>query len=379
MFELTPELAEIQSLVKEFVEKQVAPLAAEIDEQARLPRENVDALADLGFMGLCVPEEYGGAGLDDVAKNVVVIELAKGCASTAVVVALHYMVNDILIKYANEEQKQKYLPMACSGKLGCFCLTEPAAGTDAGALITKAEKDGSDYILNGLKCFITNAGPHEGDYFVVFALTDPEKKTHGGITAFIVDRDNPGLSIGKTEDKMGIRGSKTSEVILEDCRVPETAIIGKLGEGFKIAMASLDGGRIGIASQAVGIAEAALNEAVKYANERVQFGKPIAAKQGLQWYIAEMATKVEAAKLLVLQAADLRARGEKCSKQAAMAKYFAADTACFVTDLAVQIHGGYGYMKEYPVERMYRDARITRIYEGTSEVQKIVIARSVLG
>lgn len=378
MFELTDEQREVQNLVREFVEKQVAPLAAEIDEQARLPQENVDGLADLGFMGLTIPEEYGGAGLDEITKNLVVIELAKACASTAVVVGLHYLVSDIIMKFGNEEQKAKYLPMASEGKLGCFCLTEPGAGTDAGGLKTKAVKDGSDYVINGQKCFITNSGPHEGNHFIVIALTDPEKKTHGGMTAFMVDRDNPGLTIGKTEDKMGIRGSKTSEVILEDCRVPESAILGNIGDGFKIAMVGLDGGRIGIASQAAGIAEGALNEAVKYAKERVQFGKPIAKNQGLQWYIAEMATKVEAAKLLILQAADLRQRGENCTKAAAMAKFFAADTACFVTDLALQIHGGYGYIKDYPIERMYRDARITRIYEGTSEVQKIVIAREVL-
>ncbi len=378
MFQLTEEQKDIQKLIRDFAQKEIAPLAPEIDEQSRFPAETIQALADMGFMGLCVPEEYGGGGMDEVTKCLVIIELAKACASTAVIVDVHYLVSDIIMHMGNEEQKAKYLPLACEGKLGAFCLTEPGAGSDAGGLRTKAVKEGNDYIINGSKCFITNCGPDEGEFFVVIALTDPEKKTHGGMTAFLVDRDNPGLSVGKTEHKMGIHGSQTSEVILTDCRVPETAILGKIGDGFKIAMSGLDGGRIGIASQAVGIAEGALAEAVKYANQREQFGKPIARNQGLQWYIAEMATRAESAKLLVMEAAELREAGEPCTKVAAMAKWFAGEAACFVTDLALQIHGGYGYMKEYPIERMYRDARITRIYEGTSEVQKMVISRLVM-
>lgn len=378
MFKLTEEQQDIYNLIHTYAQEKVAPLAAEIDKEGRYPAENIAGLTEMGFMGLCIPEAYGGIGMDETTKCLVIIELAKACASTAVIVDVHYLVSDIIMTMGSEEQKQKYLPMAVEGKLGAFCLTEPGAGSDAGGLRTKAVKDGDDYILNGQKCFITNCGPNEGDYFVVIALTDPEKKTHGGMTAFLVDRDNPGLSIGKTEDKMGIKGSETSELILTDCRVPSSAILGKIGDGFKIAMIGLDGGRIGIASQAVGIAEGALDEAVKYASERQQFGKPIAAKQGLQWYIAEMATRTEAAKMLVFEAADLRERGEDVTKVAAMAKLFAGEAACFVTDLALQIHGGYGYMKDYAVERMYRDARITRIYEGTSEVQKMVIARSVM-
>ncbi len=378
MFKLTEEQQDIYNLIHTYAQEKVAPLAAEIDKEGRYPAENIAGLTEMGFMGLCIPEAYGGIGMDETTKCLVIIELAKACASTAVIVDVHYLVSDIIMTMGSEEQKQKYLPMAVEGKLGAFCLTEPGAGSDAGGLRTKAVKDGDDYILNGQKCFITNCGPNEGDYFVVIALTDPEKKTHGGMTAFLVDRDNPGLSIGKTEDKMGIKGSETSELILTDCRVPSSAILGKIGDGFKIAMIGLDGGRIGIASQAVGIAEGALDEAIKYANERQQFGKPIAAKQGLQWYIAEMATRTEAAKMLVFEAADLRERGEDVTKVAAMAKLFAGEAACFVTDLALQIHGGYGYMKDYAVERMYRDARITRIYEGTSEVQKMVIARSVM-
>lgn len=378
MFKLTEEQQEIYELIRTYSKEKVAPLAETIDKEGRYPAENIAGLTEMGFMGLCVPEAYGGIGMDETTKCLVIIELAKACASTAVIVDVHYLVTDIIMTMGSEEQKQKYLPMAVEGKLGAFCLTEPGAGSDAGGLRTKAVKDGDDYILNGQKCFITNCGPNEGDYFVVIALTDPEKKTHGGMTAFLVDRDNPGLSIGKTEEKMGIKGSETSELILTDCRVPSSAILGKIGDGFKIAMIGLDGGRIGIASQAVGIAEGALAEAVKYANEREQFGRPIGTKQGLQWYIAEMATRTEAAKMLVFEAADLRERGEDVTKVAAMAKLFAGEAACFVTDLALQIHGGYGYMKDYPVERMYRDARITRIYEGTSEVQKMVIARCVM-
>ena len=379
MFRLTEEQNEIVTLVRKYAKAKIAPLAETIDREGRFPRENIEGLTEMGFMGLCIPEEYGGIGMDEITKCMVIIELAKACASTAVIVDVHYLVSDIIMHMANEEQKAKYLPMAAEGKLGAFCLTEPGAGSDAGGLRTKAVKDGNDYILNGQKCFITNCGPNEGDFFVVIALTDTEKKTHGGMTAFLIDRDNPGLSIGKTENKMGIKGSETSELWLTDCRVPESAILGRIGDGFKIAMIGLDGGRIGIASQAVGIAEGALAEAVKYAGERVQFGRPIGVNQGLQWYIADMATRTEAAKMLVMEAADLRERGEDCTKVAAMAKLFAGEAACFVTDLSLQIHGGYGYMKDYAIERMYRDARITRIYEGTSEVQKMVIARSVIG
>ncbi|MBR2187965.1 MAG: acyl-CoA dehydrogenase family protein [Eubacterium sp.] len=379
MFQMTDDQRDIQNLAREFTEKEVAPIAAEIDVDGHFPQDTVDKLADLGFMGLCVPEEYGGCGMDSVAEALVVMELAKACASTAVICSLHYMVSDIILEKGTEEQKENYLSRASEGKLGCFCLTEPSAGTDAGGLKTTAVKDGDEYILNGTKCFITNAGPEQGDHFVVFALTDPEKKTHGGITAFLVDRDNPGLSIGKTEDKLGIRASKTSEVILEDCRVSESAILGELGEGFKIAMWGLDGGRIGIAAQAAGIAQGALAEAVNYANEREQFGKPLSRNQGLQWYIADMATRTEAARLLVLEAAQKRAdRDKDAGCTAAMAKLFAGEAACYVTDLALQIHGGYGFIKDYAIERMYRDARITRIYEGTSEAQKMVISRAVL-
>lgn len=378
MFELNESQKDIQDIVRQYAQEKVKPLAEEIDREGRYPAENINGLTEMGIMGINIPEAYGGAGMDELTKCLVIIELAKVCASTAVIVDVHYLVSDIIMSMGTEAQKAKYLSMAAEGKLGAFCLTEPGAGSDAGGLKTKAVKDGDDFILNGAKCFISNCGPHEGNHFVVIALTDPEKKTHGGMTAFLIDRDNPGLSIGKTEDKMGIRGSEVSELILTDCRVPADAILGKIGDGFKIAMIGLDGGRIGIASQAVGIAEGALEAGVKYAKEREQFGKPIAAKQGLQWYIADMATRLEAAKLLVYKAADLRERGEDVTTVAAMAKLYAGEAACYITDLALQIHGGYGYMKDYAIERMYRDARITRIYEGTSEVQKMVISRNII-
>lgn len=378
MFELNESQKDIQDIVRQYAQEKVKPLAEEIDREGRYPAENINGLTEMGIMGINIPEAYGGAGMDELTKCLVIIELAKVCASTAVIVDVHYLVSDIIMSMGTEAQKAKYLSMAAEGKLGAFCLTEPGAGSDAGGLKTKAVKDGDDFILNGAKCFISNCGPHEGNHFVVIALTDPEKKTHGGMTAFLIDRDNPGLSIGKTEDKMGIRGSEVSELILTDCRVPADAILGKIGDGFKIAMIGLDGGRIGIASQAVGIAEGALEAGVKYAKEREQFGKPIAAKQGLQWYIADMATRLETAKLLVYEAADLRERGEDVTTVAAMAKLYAGEAACYITDLALQIHGGYGYMKDYAIERMYRDARITRIYEGTSEVQKMVISRNII-
>ena len=378
MFELNEAQKDIQDIVRQYAQEKVKPLADTIDKEARYPAENIEGLTKMGVMGINIPELYGGSEMDELTKCLVIIELAKVCASTAVIVDVHYLVSDIILSMGTDAQKAKYLPMAVEGKLGAFCLTEPGAGSDAGGLKTKAVKDGDDYIINGAKCFISNCGPHEGNHFVVIALTDPEKKTHGGMTAFLIDRDNPGLSIGKTEDKMGIRGSEVSELILTDCRVSSDAILGKVGDGFKIAMIGLDGGRIGIASQAVGIASGALEAAVKYAKEREQFGKPIAAKQGLQWYLADMATRLEAAKLLGYEAADLRERGEDVTTVAAMAKLYAGEAACYVTDLALQIHGGYGYMKDYAIERMYRDARITRIYEGTSEVQKMVISRNVI-
>lgn len=379
MFTFTEEQQSIQEMVRDFAEKEIRPRADEIDKTGRFPSETIAQLAEMGVMGLNVPEQYGGAEMDEICKVLAISEVSRCCASTAEILAVHLLVNDIILHQGTEAQKEKWLPRACEGKLGAFCLTEPGAGSDAGGLRTKAVKDGEDYVLNGTKVFISNFGPEEGDHFVIIALTDPEKGTRGGMTAFLVGRDTPGLSLGKTEDKMGMRGAAVSELILEDCRVSADTIMGKVGDGFKVAMSGLDGGRIGIAAQAVGLAQGALEEGVRYSGQRVQFGRPINANQGLQWYIADMATRAEAARLLTLEAAAKRQAGDRdVSKHASMAKYYAAETACYVCDLALQLHGGYGYMKDYPIERMYRDARIMRIYEGTSEVQKIVISRAVI-
>ena len=377
-FKLTPDHEAIIADVKAFAKKEIAPLAAEIDSESKFPAEIIKKMAELGYMGINIPEEYGGSGLDDVYKVLVVREIAKYCASTAEILAVQSLVNDIIIRKGTEEQKQKYLPMVNEGKLGAFALTEAGAGSDAGAVRTKAISHGDNYIINGSKCFISNMGPEEGDFVILIALTDPSAGMKG-MSAIIVDRGTPGFSIGKVEDKMGIRGAAVSELIFEDCVVPKTNLVGKEGEGFKIAMSALDGGRIGIAAQALGIAEAAIEASVEYSKQRNQFGKPVSALQGIQWYLADMATRTEAAKLLILQAADMRSRGENVTKEAAMAKYYASENAVYVTDRAVQIHGGYGYMKDYPIERMYRDARITPLYEGTSEGQKVVISRAVIG
>ena len=377
-FKLTPDHEAIIADVKAFAKKEIAPLAAEIDSESKFPAEIIKKMAELGYMGINIQEEYGGSGLDDVYKVLVVREIAKYCASTAEILAVQSLVNDIIIRKGTEEQKKKYLPMVNEGKLGAFALTEAGAGSDAGAVRTKAISHGDNYIINGSKCFISNMGPEEGDFVILIALTDPSAGMKG-MSAIIVDRGTPGFSIGKVEDKMGIRGAAVSELIFEDCVVPKTNLVGKEGEGFKIAMSALDGGRIGIAAQALGIAEAAIEASVEYSKQRNQFGKPVSALQGIQWYLADMATRTEAAKLLILQAADMRSRGENVTKEAAMAKYYASENAVYVTDRAVQIHGGYGYMKDYPIERMYRDARITPLYEGTSEVQKMVISRAVIG
>ncbi|WP_177976442.1 acyl-CoA dehydrogenase family protein [uncultured Eubacterium sp.] len=378
MFELTEDQKAIQEMIRDYAEKEIKPKADDVDKTGAFPADTIAELAEMGVMGLNIPEEYGGVGMDEICKVLAISEIARCCASTAEIVAVHLLVNDIILNNATEEQKAKFLPQAVEGKLGAFCLTEPGAGSDAGGLRTKAVKDGDEYVINGTKCFISNFGPDEGNHFVIITLTDPEKGTRGGMTAFLLERGTPGLKLGKTENKMGMNGAAVSELILEDCRVPESAIMGKVGDGFKIAMSGLDGGRIGIASQAFGLAQGAMEEGIEYAKNRVQFGKPISANQGLQWYIADMATRVEAARLLTLQAAEIRSKGGNASKNASMAKYYAAETATYVCDLALQLHGGYGYMKDYAVERMYRDARILRIYEGTSEVQKIVIAKQVL-
>lgn len=373
-FKLSAEQAMLQKVAREFAEKEVAPIAAEIDKMHRFPTETFEKMVKVGFTGINIPVEYGGAGADEISKVIVISELAKKCASTAAILSVQVLFNLILDKFGNKEQKEKFLTGTASGKLGGFALTEPNAGSDASAVKTTAVVDGNDYIINGSKCFITNG---RADYHVVVCVTDPTKGVKG-LSAIVVESGTPGMSIGKIEEKMGLHGSETVELIFDNCRVPKENLLSKEGDGFKIAMGGLDGGRISIASQALGMAEGALEEAVKYMKERVQFGKPIASFQGLQWYIADMATRVEATRSLVYNAASTRQSGLPVTKIAAMAKYFATETAEYVASQALQIHGGYGYMKDYAIERIYRDARISKIYEGTAEVQKIVIAREVL-
>ena len=376
-FELTQDQLMIQELVRNFTSTDLAPIAAELDLTARFPAEIFASLTEMGMMGINIPAAYGGAELDGICKILAIEELAKGCASTAEIFVVHTTVSEVILRHGNEAQKEKYLTAAASGKLGAFALTEPGAGSDAGAVKTRADSDGDDYIINGTKCFISNMGPHEGDYIIVMALTQPEKGLKG-MSAIIVDRATPGFSLGKTEDKMGLRAASVSEVIFQDCRVPKSNLLGNEGDGFKIAMAGLDSGRIGMATQALGLSEAAIEASITYMKARVQFGKPIAVLQGLQWYIADMATRTEAARGLIFAACDAVARGLPATKLAAQAKYYASENAVWVTNKALQIHGGYGYMRDYPIERMYRDARIIPIYDGTSEIQRGIIAREVM-
>ena len=376
-FGLTREQELVRQMVREFAVNEVKPIAAEIDETERFPMENVKKMAELGMLGIPFPKEFGGAGGDVLSYIITVEELSKVCGTTGVIVSAHTsLCASLIYENGTPAQKEKYLvPLAKGEKIGAFGLTEPGAGTDAAGQQTTAVLDGDNYILNGSKIFITNGGV--ADTFIVFAMTDKSQGTRG-ISAFIVEKDFPGFSIGKKEDKLGIRASSTTELIFENCVVPKENLIGKEGKGFGIAMKTLDGGRIGIAAQALGIAEGAYEEAVKYMKERKQFGRPLSAFQGLQWMIADMETKIEAAKLLVYKAAWLKQNKMPYSVDAAKAKLFAAEVAMDVTTKAVQIHGGYGYTKEYPVERMMRDAKITEIYEGTSEVQKMVIAGAAL-
>ena len=378
-FQLTKEQEFVRKMVREFAETEVEPIAADIDKEHRFPVETVEKMAKYGMMGIPFPKKYGGAGGDEVAYAITVEELARVCGSTAVIVSAHTSLCCWPIyKYGTEEQKMKYLPDLLQGKtLGAFGLTEPNAGTDAGGQQTRADLDGDEYVLNGAKVFITN-----GDYadvFVVMAMTDKAKGTHGGISAFIVEKGDPGFSIGKTEDKMGIHGSSTTELIFQNCRIPKDRLLAKVGQGFKVALSTLDGGRIGIASQALGIAQGAFDVTVEYMKSRKQFGRKLSQFQALQFEMAEMKTRIEAARLLVYKAAFLEDEGQDYGETSAMAKLYAAETAMAVTTKCVQFHGGYGYTADYPVERMMRDAKITEIYEGTSEVQKIVIAARTFG
>ncbi|MDD6190592.1 MAG: acyl-CoA dehydrogenase [Firmicutes bacterium] len=377
-FSLTKEQEFVRKMVRDFAETEVEPLAADIDVEHRFPVETVEKMAKYGLLGVPFPTEYGGAGGDHISYAITVEELSKKCASTGVICSAHTSLCCWpIFNWGTEEQKRKYLPDLLSGKkLGAFGLTEPNAGTDASGQQTRAEKDGDYYVLNGAKVFITNGGYAET--FVVMAMTDKSKGNHG-ISAFIVEKGDEGFSIGKTEDKMGICASSTTELIFQNCRIPADRLLGEEGQGFKVAMSTLDGGRIGIASQALGIAQGALDVTVEYMKARKQFGKSLSKFQALQFMVAELATEIEAARLLVYRAADMKDKHLAYGPAAAMAKYFAAETAMHVTTKCVQLHGGYGYTKDYPVERMMRDAKITEIYEGTTEVQKMVIAASVLG
>ena len=378
-FQLTEEQNLIRETVRSFAENELAPSAAERDENERFDRELMfDKVAELGLAGIVFPEEYGGAGADYLCYAIAVEELSRVCASTGVTLSAHLSLgaNPVWL-FGTEGQKQTFLtPMAEGTKLGAFGLTETGAGSDAGGTKTFATRDGDEWILNGNKIFITNGG--DAEIYIVFARTDKDAQKHHGISAFIVEKDTPGFSFGKKEKKMGIRSSPTCELVFENCRIPVDRLLGKEGEGFKIAMKTLDGGRIGIAAQALGIAQGAYEEALKYARERKQFDQPIANFQAVQFILADMATRIEASRLLVYQSAWRASAGLSYGKESAMAKLSASETAMWVTTKAVQVHGGYGYTRDFPVERMMRDAKITEIYEGTSEVQRLVIGSTVV-
>ena len=372
-FRMDKEQLLLQQMYRAFAENEVDPVAADVDATEEVPMENVKKLARYGFFGIPFPKEYGGQGADYLAYSMAVEELSKKCATTGVIVSAHTSLCCApIFENGNEEQKKKYLPDLLSGrKIGAFGLTEPGAGTDASGQKTTAVLDGDEYVLNGSKIFITNGG--FADVFVVIAVTD-KTKGYKGISAFIVEKGTPGFSVGEPEDKMGIRGSSTCELIFEDCRIPKENLLGREGKGYTLALKTLDGGRIGIASQALGIAEGAIDETVKYVKERKQFGKRISQFQNTQFQLADMQTKTDAAQLLVYRAASTKGNGEEYMHQAAMAKLFAAENASDVTRRCLQLFGGYGYTRDYPIERMMRDAKITEIYEGTSEVMRMVVS-----
>jgi len=376
-FQLTEEQQLIQQTARDFAEREILPVAAQLDEEARYPADIVKKLGELGLMGVSVPEEWGGGGMDNVSYALACEEISRACAGTGVILSVNNsLVCDPLLKYATPAQKEKALrPLASGQVLGCFSLTEPVAGSDASSIRSTAVDKGDHWLLNGEKNFITNAP--EAKWCILFAFTDKAKK-HKGISAFILDMKLPGVSVGPKERKLGILASHSSSIFLEDVKLPKDMILGSPGDGFKVAMTTLDCGRIGIASQACGIARAALEESIAYAKERQAFGAPIADLQAIQFKLADMATQYEAARLVTLKAAWLKDQGQKHSKEASIAKVFAAEAAMFIAREAIQIHGGYGYSKDYPAERHYRDAKITEIYEGTSEIQRLVIASNLL-
>jgi butyryl-CoA dehydrogenase len=378
-FILTEEQQMVKDMCRRFAENELMPVAAEYDRSHEFPWEQVKKLGEMGMMGVVYPEEYNGSGMDYLCYAIAVEELSRGCASTGVIVSAH---NSLCLSpiyyFGTEEQKKKYLPKLTTGEwIGCFGITESGAGSDAAGTKTTADLKGGKWILNGTKNFITNGGV--ADIAVIMAVTE-KGIGHKGLSMFIIEKGTPGFSVGKVEDKLGICATSTTELVFDNCELPEENILGKNGEGFKIAMHTLDGGRVGIAAQALGIAQIALDEAAKYSLERVQFNQPLSKFQAIQWMIADMATEIEASRLLTYQAATLIGTGERrrYSKQAAMAKLYASETSHRVTHKAIQIFGGYGYIKEYPVERFYRDARITELYEGTSEIMRLVISSNVL-
>jgi len=377
-FELSEEHRLVQATVREWAASHLLPRAAEMDRTGAYPPELIRELGDLGLTGVFVPEEYGGAGMDSLAYCIVIEEIARAEAALAAVLSVNNSLDCYpILVFGTEAQKRRYLPELARGrKLGCYCLTEPTAGSDAGALRSTARDDGDAWVLNGTKIFVTNGV--EADVLVVYARTGGEARSHG-ISAFLAERGDPGLSVGKIEHKLGIRASSTCEIVLEDCRLPKDRLLGERDRGFRIAMATLDGGRIGIAAQALGIARAALEDAIAYAKERRQFDRPIAEFQATQWKLADMATRIHAGRLLAYRAAWTRDQGRRHTREASIAKLFASETAMWAALQAVQIFGGYGYTQDYPVERHLRDAKITEIYEGTSEIQRLVIARHLVG
>ncbi len=375
-FDLTDEQKMIQETARDFANGVVRPKAKDIDQTGQYPADTVKKLAELGFMGMMIPSEYGGAGFDAISYVIAMEEIAAACASTAVIMSVNNsLVCDPLMKFGNEEQKKEYLtPLAKGEKLGCFALSEPNAGSDAARQQTTAVQDGDNFILNGTKNFITNG--KEANIAIIFAMTD-KAKGHKGISAFIVPTDVKGFTISRLEHKLGIRASSTAQIMLEDMKLSKKNLLGNVGDGFKVAMSTLDGGRIGIAAQALGIARAAMEESVEFAKQREAFGQLIHNFEAIQWMVADMATRLDAARLLTLRAAYLKDKKTRFTKEAAMAKVFAAEAAMWITTKAIQIHGGYGYTTDYPVERHFRDAKITEIYEGTSEIQRLVIAANM--
>ena len=377
MFELNEQQKMIRDAARDFARSEVAPGAAARDAEGKFPAEVVKKMGELGFMGIFVPEADGGSGMDVMAYILALEEIAVACASTAVIMSVNNSLYcDPVMRYATPEQKKKFLaPFAKGEKLGAFSLSEPNSGSDSAAMNTQAKKSGDKWVLNGTKYWVTNG--NEADCTIIFAQTDKEKR-HRGITAFLVPRDTPGYKIGKLEHKLGITASSTAEILLEDCAIPEGNVLGPVGDGFKIAMSTLDGGRIGIAAQALGIARASLEASVQYSKVRTAFGKPIHDLQAIQFMLADMAVRTDGARLLTHRAASLKDAGAKYTKEAAMAKLAASEAAMWVTTKGIQVHGGYGYTKEFPVERFFRDAKITEIYEGTSEIQRIVIASNLI-